>query len=110
VQITFRKKKLTKLANDFEKCKKDLGALRARLFQQRLVDLLNARNLEDVHHLPGHYHELTGDRKGQWACDLDHPYRLIFEPHEQPVPTNAAGVCIWTEITSVEVIEIVDYH
>ena len=36
----------------------------------------------------GHYHELTGDRKGEWACDLDQPYRLIFEPHEKPIPVS----------------------
>lgn len=110
MQITFRKKKFGKLANDYEKSKKDLGAQRAKLLQMRLGDLSNADTLEDVRHLPGHYHELTGDRKGQWSCDLDQPYRLIFIPHEHPVPTNDAGVSVWSEISGVEVIEIVDYH
>lgn len=27
--------------------------------------------------LLGHYHELLGDRKGEWACDLDQPNRLL---------------------------------
>ena len=54
----------------------------------------------------------TGDRKGQWACDLDQPYRLIFEPHEKPIPKNAEGRYLWIEIEikGVEIIEIVDYH
>lgn len=87
-----------------------MGKIRARLFQQRLDDLYNASTLEDVRHLPGSYHELTGDRKGQWACNLDQPYRLIFEPQEKPVPTDASGKVIWLEIKGVEIIEIVDYH
>lgn len=56
------------------------------------------------------YHELTGDRKGQWACDLDQPYRLIFEPHENPIPTDNSGKYIWLEIKGVEILEITDYH
>jgi len=53
---------------------------------------------------------LLAPRKGQWACDLDQPYRLIFTPHEDPIPTDADGKYIWLEILGVEVIEIVDYH
>lgn len=69
-----------------------------------------AATLEDVRHLPGHYHELTGDRKGQWACDLDQPYRLVFRPHEQPIPMNEQGGYLWDEILGVEVLEVVNYH
>lgn len=76
----------------------------------RLRDLLAAETLEDVRYLPGHYHELVGNRKGQWACDLDQPYRLIFEPHENPIPTNKDGKYIWIEIKGVEIVEIENYH
>lgn len=87
-----------------------MGQLRAKLYNKRLGDLANAETLEDVRNLPGNYHELKENRKGQWACDLDQPYRLIFEPHEYPTPTNEAGKHIWREIKSVEIIEIKDYH
>jgi len=87
-----------------------MGPLRAKLFNRRLGDLRNSRSLEDVRHLPGHYHELTSDRKGQWACNLDHPYRLVFEPHESPIPADADGKYIWLEIKGVEIVEITDYH
>jgi proteic killer suppression protein len=110
VNVTFKDKKLQKLANDNNKCQKEMGAIRAKKFNQRLGDLLNAHTLEDVRHLPGHYHELTGDRKGQWACDLDQPYRLVFEPHEIPIPTDKDGKTIWLQILGVEVIEIANYH
>lgn len=87
-----------------------MGAIRAKWFQKRLNDLIDAEILEDVRYLPGNYHELTGNRKGQWACDLDQPYRLIFEPHEDPIPTDEQGIVLWLEIKGVEVIEIVNYH
>lgn len=74
----FQDKKLSKQAEDYKKCKKEQGEIRAKLFMKRIGDLYNAETLEDVRYLPGHYHELTGDRKGEWACDLDQPYRLIL--------------------------------
>jgi proteic killer suppression protein len=77
---------------------------------KRLGDLYDALTLEDVRNLPGNYHELTGDRKGEWACDLDQPYRLIFQPHEDPIPTDENGRYIWLEITAVEIVEITNYH
>lgn len=80
------------------------------LFLQRLSDLDAALTLEDVRYLPGHYHELVENRKGQWACDLDQPYRLIFKPHEDPIPTDVNGKYIWIEIKGVEIIEIINYH
>ncbi|MBI4645156.1 MAG: killer suppression protein HigA [Bacteroidia bacterium] len=108
MEITFSNKKLEKLANDYRKCQKEFGQIRARLYNKRLLDLKNAVSLEDVRTLPGNYHELVGNRKGQWACDLDQPYRLIFEPHENPIPTDEHGKYIWLEIKGVEVIEIIE--
>jgi len=89
---------------------KELGSIRAKKFRLRLNQLASAENLEDVRYLPGNYHELTGDRKGQWACDLDQPYRLVFTPQERPIPENVSGQYIWLEIIAIEVLEIVNYH
>ncbi len=110
MNITFNRKQLEKLSNDYKKCQKVMGQTRAKLFQKRLGDLLNAHSLEDVRFLPGRYHELTGNMKGKWACDLDQPYRLIFEPYESPIPTDADGKYLWAEIRGVEIVEISDYH
>lgn len=110
MDITFKDKKLRKCANDLRKLQQVFGERRARLLQLRLDDMRAAGTLEDVRHLPGRFHELANDRKGQWACDLDQPYRLIFEPHENPIPANDDGQYIWLEIKGVEIIEITDYH
>ena len=108
--ITFADKQLQKLAADYAKCRQKMGDIRARLFIKRLNALRDASTLEEVRNVPGRFHELTGDRKGQWGCDLDHPNRLVFTPHENPIPTNEYGQYIWLEITGVEIIDIVDYH
>jgi len=97
-------------ANDAKARNKDLGVIRAKLYFKRVSDLGKVRTLEDVRNLPGHFHELVGDRKGQWACDLDQPNRLIFTPHEEPIPRNKDGQYIWIEIRGVEILEIQDYH
>lgn len=110
MEITFTDKKLEKLANDDRKMLKELGKIRAEKFKSRLAQLRFANNLEDLRSLPGNYHELTSNRKGQWACDLDQPYRLIFTPQEHPIPTNKDGKYIWLEIKAVEIIEVINYH
>ncbi|NTU58556.1 MAG: killer suppression protein HigA [Chlorobiaceae bacterium] len=110
MDISFRDKDLKKYANEDRLAIRKLGSKRAQVFKQRLDDLRAADTLEDVRHLPGHYHELKENRKGQWSCDLDQPYRLIFTPHEDPIPTNPDGQYVWVEIRGVDVIEITNYH
>jgi toxin HigB-1 len=110
VEITFADKKFEKLANDDRKRVKEFGKLRAEKIKARLTQLRSAVNLEQVRYLPGNFHELTNNRKGQWACDLDQPYRLVFTPHQNPIPTNQHGHYVWMEITGIEIIEVVNYH
>jgi len=108
--ITFADKKLEKWANDFALALKKLGNERATKYHQRLEDMSDAESFNDLHYLPGNFHNLSGNRNGQWACSLDHPYRLIFEPGIKPVPVNEHGTPILTEIKIAEIIEIIDYH
>lgn len=98
------------MASDPKRCQRELGKIRADLFLKRLGDLYAANTLEETRSLPGHYHELTSNRKGQWACELDQPFRLVFEPHEKPIPTDKDGKYIWLEIKSISIIEITNYH
>lgn len=110
MKITFATRKLEKLANDDSRLVKEFGKLRADKIKARLTQLRFANTLEDARNLPGNFHELTGNRKGQWACDLDQPYRLVFTPHETPIPVDEHGRYVWMEINGVEVIEVVNYH
>ncbi len=106
MDIIFANKKLEKWANNSAVAKKKLGNIRADKYHQRLDDLRDAESFECLKFLPGNYHSLSGDRNGQWACDLDQPYRLIFEP----ISFTENQTIVLKEIRIVKIIEIVDYH
>ena len=110
MKITFGDRKLHKLVDTPSKLQKAHGANRAKLILRRLDDLTDVDNLEEARNLPGKCHELTGNRKGQWAMHLDGPYRLVFTPHNDPIPENEDGQYIWIEILAIEILEVVDYH
>lgn len=110
MEVGIGDKVLVRAAKDERYSIRKLGAARTEWYYKRLGQLLAAKCLEDVRNLPGNYHELKGDRKGQWACNLDNPYRLIFRPLEDPIPTDEDGKYIWAEILGVEIEEVVDYH
>ncbi|MBW4578676.1 MAG: hypothetical protein KME42_03765 [Tildeniella nuda ZEHNDER 1965/U140] len=60
--------------------------------------------------LPGRCHELTGDQAGQLSLDLDHPYRLLFIPANDPIPRKKDSGLNWSEVTEVEILGIEDTH
>ena len=108
--ITFADKKLKKYANNNSLALQRMGAKRAKLYQKRLGDMADAECFADLEHLPGRFHQLTENRQDQWSCDLDHPYRLIFEPSEEPITKDEHGKQILIEIKSLKIIEVTDYH
>jgi len=110
MDITFVNRKLRKCANDDRYALKQFGKKRFDIFKKRMTAFFVAENLEELKFQPGHWHELTGNRKGQWACSLDQPYRLVFEPLDKPIPTDDFSKYIWIKIIEVEIIEITNYH
>jgi len=96
---------------DEKSMKKAFGERRAKVLKKRLDDLDAATILSDMRFTPGRCHELVGNRKGQLALDLDQPFRLIFEPADDPIPTREDGGLEWTEVRVIRILEIgVDYH
>jgi proteic killer suppression protein len=110
MNITFADNKLRKYANDSRLAVRKLGTLRAKLYKRRLEDMADAGSFAELKELPGNYHQLTENKKDQWACDLDQPYRLVFEPGETPIPKDMHGNQILIEIKSLEILEIDNYH
>ena len=75
------------------------------------MELRAASNLDEISRVPPpRCHELSGDRKGQLSVDLDHPFRLILIPADDPIPTKPDGGLDWASLTSVEILEIADTH
>ncbi|GAB1543478.1 hypothetical protein NUACC21_61530 [Scytonema sp. NUACC21] len=110
MDIVFKNKKLEKDCNDQRLLEKKYGTDRAKRIRRRLDDLYDANVLEDMRNLPGRCHELLYDRAGQFSLDLDHPYRLIFEPANEPIPTKPDGGIDWTEVTAVRILGVEDTH
>lgn len=110
MDIKFKTRKLEKLFNSGVKLQKKFGSTMTRRIIARLSDLQAADNLEVMRYLPGRCHELKGDRKLQLSLDLYQPYRLIFEPFNEPVPLLEDGGLDWKAVTIIRILEVADTH
>jgi len=111
VDIIFKTNQLRKECNDAKLMRKKHGPERANRLKRRLDELRAANNLEEMRRLPqARLHELRGDRDGQLSLDLDHPYRLIIEPANNPVPKKPDGGLDWAQVTAVLIVEVADTH
>ena len=98
IDISYSSNALRKVCEDAEVATKKYGAEMARKIHQRIDEIRAATSVEMlVQFRIGRCHPLTGDRKGQYAMDLTHPYRLVFEKRNG-------------KLVAVEILEIVDYH
>ena len=111
MDIIFKTKKFQKKCNDQKLLVRTYGKRRANLIRRRLDELFATTSLYELRFLPGpRCHELKGDRAGQFSVDLDHPYRLIFRPANDPLPQKTDGGLDWKRISIIEIIGIEDTH
>ncbi len=98
LEITYKTKKIERICTDAKTAEKTYGRKMAEKIQQRMQEIQSVDNVEIMvkYHI-GRCHPLKNNRKGQYAVDLVHPYRMIF---------NIIG----DEIQIVRILEIVDYH
>lgn len=102
--------KLEQTFNEEKKLQRKYGH-RAKLIQRRLGELRAADSLAVMKTLPSAAcHRLTGDRKGQYAVNVGHPFRMVFIPKNDPLPQHQHGGLDETKVTTIEIQEIVDYH
>jgi plasmid maintenance system killer protein len=110
MDIVFNNRKFEKECNNQRLLEKNHGTDRAKRIRRRLDNLRDANVLKDMRNLPGRCHELLQDRAGQLSLDLDHPYRLIFEPADEPIPTKPDGGIDWNKVTAVRILGVEDTH
>jgi len=109
MDIAFRREKLRKICSDGRLLAKEYGRERAVKIQLRLDQLRAARTLSEMATFPAaRCHELQGERRGQLAVDLVHPWRLIFTPLEW-IERDLGGLD-WTKVEAIVIEDIVDYH
>ncbi len=109
MRIEYRTKQLRQYAEDKRAAIKALGAEMAKQYLRRIASITIAKNFEDLRTEPGKFHELAGDRQGQWSASLNANYRLIITPKEEP-PTDESGRIDWMQSMEAVIVEITDYH
>ena len=112
MEISFKTSKHQKICIDYRVAVKELGKKSAEKLFARLAELEVAENLAEVDYIPpARCHLLTGNRKGQFGIDLEHPYRIIFKPDHEPVPLKEDGGIDRVNVTAIKIIEVgEDYH
>ena len=111
MDIIFSGRKLERECNDQKLLVRRHGSRRAKLIQKRLTQLRAANVLEDIRNLPQlRCHELKGNRDEQLSVDLDHPYRLILVPANDPIPRKPDGGLDWKKVTAIRILGVEDTH
>ena len=98
MKITYRNRRIEKVCTDARTAERAYGQEMANKIHQRIDEIRAADTVEMMlqFHI-GRCHPLAQNRKGQFAMDLIHPYRLVFEKNGE-------------EIQIAHILEIVDYH
>ena len=111
MDIAFRTRKLQRDFNGEDALQKSYGARMAKVIMTRMAVLHAAHNLGLVPTTPPERrHQLVGDRDEQFAVDLVHPYRLVFEANQEPVPRRDDGGIDTEQVTAITILGVVDYH
>lgn len=111
MDIAFRTRKLEKAFNPMAALRKTYGAQMAKVIMMRMAVLKAARNLALVPTTrPDRRHQLRGDREEQFAVDLVHPHRLVFEPNHEPIPRTDDGGIDTEQVTAITILDVTDYH
>lgn len=110
MRVEFATNKLERSLSDEREMERRHGQL-AKPLKRRLAVLRQARSLDDVPRVPpDRCHQLSQDRDEQYAVDLKHPFRLVFEIADDPVRRKQDGGIDLSAVTAVRVVEIIDYH
>lgn len=98
MKITYKNNKIKKVCTNISEAEKRHGLEMAEKIMLRIDQISAALSVEMmIQFRIGRCHQLKGNRKNQFAVDLVHPYRLVFEKKG-------------TEIQIANIIEIIDYH
>lgn len=98
MQIEYKNKKIEKICTRAGEAEKKHGRDMAEKIRMRIRQIEAAESVEQmIQWNIGRCHLLLGQRQGQYAVDLVHPYRLVFEKEGDLIQIA------W-------ITEIVDYH
>ena len=99
LQIEYKNKSLKKVCTIANEAEKKHGQQMAKLIHLRIDQIHSFDSVEMlIQFKVGRCHQLTGNRNGQYAMDLVHPFRLIFKKRGDE------------EVQIVRIIDIANYH
>lgn len=110
IDITWSDRQLAKACSTDKAGARQWGAAQWKVLKRRLASLHAAPTLADMEGVPGNCHALHADRAGEFAVDLRGPYRLVFAPNHNPLPMLPDGGIDRSQITAIEIREVVNYH
>lgn len=98
MDITYKNNKIMKICMDAKIADRTYGNEMSQKIQMRIDEIRAVDTVEEmIQYRIGRCRPLSNNRKGQYAVDLVHPYRLVFEKHG-------------SEVQIAHIMEIVDYH
>ena len=98
MKVHYRTKSLERICTNLEVAIKKYNVSMAEKIHIRIDQIKAADSVAElVHNRIGRCHSLQGDRRGQYAMNLEQPYRLIFTEENE-------------ETVSVRIDQITDYH
>ena len=103
--------RLEKTFNALTGLQKTYGTQMAKAITKRMAVLKHARHLGMVPTTrPERRHQLSADRDSQFAVDLVHPHRLVFEPDHHPLPRKDDKGIDLEQVTAIRILDVIDYH
>lgn len=110
MRIYFKTNKLRQQCSEERAMSKAFGKKMSLKLQQRLMELMAAENLAEMSHLPpARCHQLD-NTNGVFSVDLEYPYRLLFIPADEPIPSKKDGGIDLLQVFSIQIIAIEDTH
>ena len=110
MNVVFKNTKMEKIFNSKRLLQREYGE-QSKKIMMRMTVLNSASCLAAVPvNKPDRMHELAGRRKGTFAVDLKHPFRMVFEPAEEPVLKKKDGGIDLDKIITIRILAVEDYH
>jgi hypothetical protein len=111
VEIAFANHRLKATMESQRELVRTYGDRLGNLIGRRLLELKALPNLAAGFQVPNlRLHQLSGARDEQFAVDLVHPRRLVFEVGDLPIPRQDDGGIAVDQVRTIIIREVVDYH
>lgn len=82
MDITYKNRKIERICTNAKVADREYGSQMSAKIHMRIDEIRAVDTVEEmIQFRIGRCHALKGNRKGQYAVDLEHPHRLVFTKH-----------------------------